>query len=844
MSLIALLSSSFCILKADQPVCFFYIQFFKMPRSLFLITFLIVTQLSAPKMTWAQMGPDGSTRFTFDSETLDRVDILIEEDSLALILAQGNEQSDYEYPATFIYSYRNTDGMVMAKDTLGPVGFRLRGNTSRNSAKKSFKVSFNTFQSGQQYRGLDKMNLNGEHNDPTVMRALLSWNLLEAVDVPAPKSAPVEFYINGEFKGLYLNVEHIDDEFVQHRFGSDAGNLYKNLYPADLAYRGSNPDAYKFSPSWTDRRTYELKTNTDEDDYSDLATLISVLERTSDALLPETLEAILNVDNTLRWMAIDILTGNWDNYWYNKNNFYLYRNPASNRFEFIPYDYDNTFGIDFIGPDWGTRSWINWGHPNEGRPLTDRLMDVPEYRQRLDYYLQLLSQDQGVFSPNHLYPEIDRLAVMMQEAVERDPYRGLDWGFSPESFMSSIDQELGGHVKYGLKPYIATRQEASQSQNTESQILPVIRKQNSLIQSVSEDSLELTVAVEWIDDDPWELVLGVQIGTYSKEFTLEKSSELPDMLRATTPDPTFANPEWGVVTQTLPWVGDQLHYYLRARSQDGAVKRFPRDPSSTITLQVSKPTKQLLINELMADNETTISDESGAFEDWVELYNPGTSTVQLSNYFLSDDLQNPGKWALPDTSMAPGNYLLIWTDNDAEEGPLHSSFALSKHGEEVGLFYKDVLSWIPIDSVRFPALGPDQSFGRPANNPSLGFSVLTQATPGSLNADAVNIHEDPRTNTLPSVVELLGNYPNPFNPSTVIRFRVSEPQWIRLRVYNTMGQVVHSWPRKLYSAGDHNVSFTAQDLASGTYWLRLESEFLSRRGTSNTVLTQPMLLVR
>jgi len=108
----------------------------------------------------------------------------------------------------------------------------------------------------------------------------------------------------------------------------------------------------------------------------------------------------------------------------------------------------------------------------------------------------------------------------------------------------------------------------------------------------------------------------------------------------------------------------------------------------------------------------------------------------------------------------------------------------------------------------------------------------------------VNIQEDPLTDTQPSVVELLGNYPNPFNPSTVIRFRVSEPQWIRLRVYNTMGQVVHSWPRKLYSAGDHNVSFTAQDLASGTYWLRLESEFLSRSGTSNTVLTQPMLLVR
>lgn len=334
--------------------------------------------LASNTMLFAQWVPGQDARFPFSSESLDRIDIVIDQDSLGIILQDGNQLSDDEFPATFIYTYRNTDTQIVRIDTVEQIGFRLRGNTSRNSAKKSFKVSFNTFQSGRQYRGLDKMNLNGEHNDPTMMRALLSWDLLRKVDLPAPSANPVQLYINQEYKGLYINVEHIDDEFVQHRFGSDAGNLYKNLYPADLNYRGSNPDAYKFSPSWTDRRTYELKTNTEEDDYSDLATLISVLENTPNSNLPKELEAILNVDNTLRWMAVDIVTGNWDNYWYNKNNFYLYRNPTTNRFEFIPYDYDNTFGIDFIGPDWGRRSWENWGHPTESRPLTDRIIGVPE----------------------------------------------------------------------------------------------------------------------------------------------------------------------------------------------------------------------------------------------------------------------------------------------------------------------------------------------------------------------------------------------------------------------------------------------------------------------------------
>ena len=147
-------------------------------------------------MLSAQWASSQDARYSFSNESLDRIDVLIDQDSLDIILQDGNELSDYEFPATFIYTYRNTESEVVSIDTVEQIGFRLRGNTSRNSAKKSFKVSFNTFQSGRQYRGLDKMNLNGEHNDPTMMRALLSWDLLRKVDLPAPSANPVQLYIN------------------------------------------------------------------------------------------------------------------------------------------------------------------------------------------------------------------------------------------------------------------------------------------------------------------------------------------------------------------------------------------------------------------------------------------------------------------------------------------------------------------------------------------------------------------------------------------------------------------------------------------------------------------------
>ena len=203
------------------------------------------------------------------------------------------------------------------------------------------------------------MNLNGEHNDPTIVRSKLGWDLAEQMGIIATRANHVELYINGEYRGLYLNVEHIDEEFVELRFGNNDGNLYKCIYPADLDYKGANPALYK-EVFWG-RRAYQLRTNTDEDDYSDLAHFIDVLNNTDSDDFACELEQIFNVQDYLKAMAFDILTANWDGPLYNKNNFYLYHNTATGQFEYIPYDIDNTFGIDWFQKDWAERDINDWG---------------------------------------------------------------------------------------------------------------------------------------------------------------------------------------------------------------------------------------------------------------------------------------------------------------------------------------------------------------------------------------------------------------------------------------------------------------------------------------------------
>ena len=148
----------------------------------------------------------------FNDETVPRIDITVNPDTLVWLYQNENLESDIEFTARFIFD----NGEI--RDTIEPVGFRLRGNTSRYSQKKSFKVSFNRFTSGGKYYGVEKLNLNGEHNDPSVIRSKVCWDVFRKMNIPASRSNHVQVYINGDYYGLYINVEHIDEEFIKTRF--------------------------------------------------------------------------------------------------------------------------------------------------------------------------------------------------------------------------------------------------------------------------------------------------------------------------------------------------------------------------------------------------------------------------------------------------------------------------------------------------------------------------------------------------------------------------------------------------------------------------------------------------
>ena len=755
----------------------------------------LFTLLSLP--LFAQSESD----WIFDDSVLPEVHITIDPDSLDAIFA--DILSDYEYQATFVFIKAGVP------DTVENIGFRLRGNTSRYSQKKSFKVSFNTFEDGREYYGLDKMNLNGEHNDPSIIRSKLSWNIFEKAGVIAPRSNHVKLYINGNYFGLYMNVEHIDDEFVQNRFGTDAGNLYKCLYPADLDYKGSDQNNYKYESDG--RRVYDLKTNQEEDNYTDLAFLIHVLNNYSDSRFEKEIEDYLNVDGVIRWMAIDILTGMWDDYWFNMNNFYLYNDPVTGKFQFIPYDYDNTFGIwwDGIlpGTDWGTRDINNWGHPDADRPLTERILGVQKYRDRLNFYVQQFVTE--FFNEETLFPEIDFYKALTENAAEEDFYRTLDYDWDISEYHLSFTEALGDHVTYGVKPYITARATSALEQVELVDISPVFKSVQSEIYLDDYGELNLWIYAKIVDEGSPELLATV-ISHDDQKIALADDGIWPD---ATAGDGFYT----AIYSLGLPPA--PVSFYIEAEDTLQQLSRYPNNPDKTVEHSLTSTYRNIVINEFMADNETGIQDESGAYEDWVELYNPTDQPINLSNYYLTDDFNEPEKWALPDTTILPGGYLLVWADNDDEEGPLHTNFGLNNDGEQVGIFFDNVIEILVVDTLTFGSQSDNISYGREMDGAQV-FQFFDEPTPGSANG-SVNPIED--GSELPLKIRLSQNYPNPFNPTTVISYQLPVNSTVELKVFDMLGREVAVLVDGFVSAGSHEIIFDAGNLSSGIYFYQLST---------------------
>ena len=226
-------------------------------------------------------------------------------------------------------------------------------------------------------------------------------------------------------------------------------------------------------------------------------------------------------------------------------------------------------------------------------------------------------------------------------------------------------------------------------------------------------------------------------------------------------------------------------------------------------------------------------------EDWVELYNPSSTTVDLSSWKLRDGSANT--FTLPKNQALNGHaYLVLCRDSvkfrslRPEVNPVlgNMGFGLSSAGELIQLV--DSMGTV-VDSVEFSssgnwAPGPNGSGStlsliNPQSDNALAKNWKSSGlygTPGKLN-DVYTTGLDRAMNETPDEYALLNNYPNPFNASTVIGFMLPERTEARLTVYNPLGQRVRELVNSVLSQGTYRITFEAWSLSSGIYFYELST---------------------
>lgn len=158
--------------------------------------------------------------------------------------------------------------------------------------------------------------------------------------------------------------------------------------------------------------------------------------------------------------------------------------------------------------------------------------------------------------------------------------------------------------------------------------------------------------------------------------------------------------------------GSLVRYYVQATDAIGQVTTKPSSaPLAFHAYTVGHTPSTLWVSEIVANNVAGMVDEMGEHEDWVEIFNPGGSAVDLTGMFLTDNLGDHRNWMLPPVILESMEFYIVWCDGQPEQGVNHASFSLSAGGEEIGLYDSEQGGNTLIDGFEYGLMGADISFG-------------------------------------------------------------------------------------------------------------------------------------
>ncbi len=666
-----------------------------------------------------------------------------------------------------LYYMNNLDQRLLADSILidgiadQDVGVKYKGSAlfNLNHNKRPLNLKLDYINNGQSIDGYNVLKLSNGFSDPSLVREILGYEIAREY-MPAPQAAYASVYINSVWYGIYVLVQSIDNDFTNENFYERKGPFFK-AQNNSIQISGCNNNPLGIWQFYSDSncyaRPYEMISSNDWTD----------LQNFTDTFNNHFLhvENILDIDRTLWMMAFLNLTVSLDGPINSiPHNFYMFKDNNS-RFSPVLWDLNQSFGTFTSGfPNPVNITMLQeldvfHESTNQENKMCNKIFSNDRYKRMYIAHMKTIINEQ--FSSNNYLIKSQQFQNIIDSLVFLDP--NLFYSYS--DFSSNINNTVssGNNSVYGISELMADRINFVQSLPEYNAIAPTI----SVLNSGSElphSSFYITADIQNAD----YVYLGYRF-KFSDKF--EKIEMYDDGNHGDL------NSNDGIYGIGVSVDARDIQYYIYAENNDAGIFSPERAEKEFYQIPI---VSGLVINEIMASNLSSVNDQSGEYDDWVELYNGGNSSINLDGFYLSDNENDLYKWSFPNVTINPDDYLIIWCDTaGSSQSGLHTTYRLSADQEEV---YLTDPSGLVIDTVHFVNMPQDISYSRIPNG--VGVFDYQNHTFGFENT-ILSFEYEFEENKKMRV------YPNPTND----RIYVLDAFGDHITIYNSLGQQILKTPR-------------------------------------------------
>ena len=698
----------------------------------------------------------------------------------------ANFWQDWERPIHI--EFFETDGQRVLDMNAGA---KIFGAWSRANAQKSLAIfARKTYGKGNiDYKlfpdlTLDKFEsivLRNSGNDwsYTMFRDGLMQSLMKGTNVDVQEYRPAVIFINGEYWGIQNIREKINEHFLASHSDANPDSI-DLLELNDLVIQGSNT-TYKSLLNFLGNADMSLKTSYDY------------------------IKLRMDVSNFIDYEIAEIYFDNTD--WPGNNIKFWRPQRKDGKWRWILFDTDFGFGLfDVNGYKHNTLDFATTangqGYANQpwATFLLRKLLVNNNFKNEfINRFADLCNTN---FNQDVVLKKINEFTTRLEPEIQKHLTR---WNFSYSGWQREVER---------LKTFAKLRQAFLKKYFKEKFGLSGMyylrfNKPEFEGGSIQVNSLK-------ISDFPWT-------GFYFKDVPLKiKAVSKPGFrFEGWKGDSQFTSP---IITIDNP--------------TDFNVTPIFEPDSSTLN--------NIVINEINYNSSPDFD-----CEDWVELYNNSDHMVNLSGWVFKDG-NDEHKFNLPDKNLNSNEYLVLCRDTskfsalfpDVKNIAGNFDFGLNNGGELVRLFdnsmnivdsltFDDELPWV----VEPDGTGATLSLKNPDLDNSIPenwFASSGHGTPGKVNDVHTGIINS--QDNKPAKFILNQNFPNPFNPFTTITYQLPKSDYVRLKVYDLLGQEIKTLVDDFQNAGNYRVIFDGANLSSGIYYYKLT--------TSSVNLVRKMSLLK